>query len=252
MTASKSSAPRTAWRAALDERLPLLGHRNWIVVADSAYPWQASAGIETIHTGADHVEVVRGVLEAIAASRHVRPVVHLDAELPLVPETHAPGVTACRRRWSSDRGYRNRFAATRGDHLAARRGGTRLPDPASQDDAHAALHLGLRAARLRVLERRGRKGAPRRLAIGHPTDAGCPPAGLAWPRIRTSHGPDTHADEGSDPAGQQHGGAAGVRRPGARPRRGPGAHEELHDLRLGHPRASTTSTSARGPRATRA
>ena len=96
MTASISPAPRPAWRATLDERLPLLGHRNWIVVADSAYPWQASAGIETIDTGADHVAVVRGVLEAIAGSRHVRPVVHLDAELPFVPEAHAPGITILR------------------------------------------------------------------------------------------------------------------------------------------------------------
>jgi hypothetical protein len=96
MTAPNSPAPRTAWRITLDERLPLLGHRNWIVVADSAYPWQASAGIETICTGQDHVTVVRGVLEAIAGSRHVRPIVHFDAELPLVAETHAPGITACR------------------------------------------------------------------------------------------------------------------------------------------------------------
>ena len=96
MIASTAPAPRPAWRATLDERLPLLGHRNWIVVADSAYPWQASAGIETIDTGQDHVEVVHGVLGAIAGSRHVRPVVHLDAELPLVREEHAPGITACR------------------------------------------------------------------------------------------------------------------------------------------------------------
>ncbi|MDE3198919.1 MAG: hypothetical protein KGN84_21400 [Acidobacteriota bacterium] len=27
-----------SWRATLEERLPLYGHRNWIVVADSAYP----------------------------------------------------------------------------------------------------------------------------------------------------------------------------------------------------------------------
>jgi len=96
MAASTSPVPRPAWRATLDERLPLFGHRNWIVVADSAYPWQASAGIETIDTGQDHADVVRGVLEAIAGSRHVRPVVHLDAELPLVAEAHAPGITACR------------------------------------------------------------------------------------------------------------------------------------------------------------
>jgi hypothetical protein len=96
MTASTASSPRAGWRETLDERLPLLGHRNWIVVADSAYPWQASAGIETIDTGAGHMEVVRGVLEAIAGSRHVRPVVHLDAELAVVAEAHAPGITALR------------------------------------------------------------------------------------------------------------------------------------------------------------
>jgi hypothetical protein len=96
MTVFTAPSPRPAWRATLDERLPLLGHRNWIVVADSAYPWQASAGIETLDTGADHLTVVRGVLEAVAGSRHVRPVVHLDAELPLVAEAHAPGITACR------------------------------------------------------------------------------------------------------------------------------------------------------------
>lgn len=96
MTASTAPATRPAWRATLEERLPLLGHRNWIVVADSAYPWPASPGIETVATGADHVAVVRGVLEAIAGTRHVRPVVHLDAELALVPEADAPGITACR------------------------------------------------------------------------------------------------------------------------------------------------------------
>lgn len=96
MSASTAPAPRPAWRATLDERLPLLGHRNWIVVADSAYPWPASTGIDTVDTGSDHIEVLRGVLEAVAKSRHVRPGVLLDAELPFVAEAHAPGVTAYR------------------------------------------------------------------------------------------------------------------------------------------------------------
>jgi hypothetical protein len=84
------------WRAIVEEKLPLLGHRNWIVVADSAYPWPASAGIDTVATGSDHLEVLRGVLEAVARFRHVRPIVHTDAELPFVAEAHAPGVTAYR------------------------------------------------------------------------------------------------------------------------------------------------------------
>jgi hypothetical protein len=95
MTTATAPAARP-WRAVLDERMPLLGHRNWIVVADSAYPWHAGSGMETIVTGSDHVDVVRGVLGAVAGSLHVRPIVHLDAELPFVAEAHAPGITALR------------------------------------------------------------------------------------------------------------------------------------------------------------
>ena len=84
------------WRARLKEELPLLGHRNWIAVVDSAYPLQTSAGIETIDTDADHLEVVKAVLAELAKAKHVRPVIFTDAELKVVPESDAPGVTAHR------------------------------------------------------------------------------------------------------------------------------------------------------------
>jgi hypothetical protein len=84
------------WRSRVREELPLLGHRNWIAVVDSAYPLQTSAGIETIDTGADHLEVVKEVLAELAKAKHVRPVIFTDAELKLVPENDAPGVTAYR------------------------------------------------------------------------------------------------------------------------------------------------------------
>ena len=32
------------WQTKLKKELPLLGHRNWIVIADSAYPWQTAPG----------------------------------------------------------------------------------------------------------------------------------------------------------------------------------------------------------------
>lgn len=85
------------WRAKLAADLPALGHRNWIVIADSAYPWQARPGIETVATGAAQLEVVRAVLEAVEASAHVRPEVFLDAELAAVSEADAPGIEAYRR-----------------------------------------------------------------------------------------------------------------------------------------------------------
>lgn len=84
------------WRAALNQKLPLLGHRNWILIVDSAYPLQSSPGVETIETNAGQLEVARFVLDAINQSIHVRPDVLMDAELPYVPESDAPGVTAYR------------------------------------------------------------------------------------------------------------------------------------------------------------
>ena len=84
-----------------------MGHRNWIAVVDSAYPLQTSGGIETVETGADQIEVVQTVLESIGKSRHVRPVIFTDAELKLVPESDAAGVTAYRESLSKLMGRTN-------------------------------------------------------------------------------------------------------------------------------------------------
>ena len=86
----------TDWHARLKQELPLLGHRNWIAIVDSAYPLQTSGGIETVNTDADQLEVVKAVLDELSKAKHVRPVVFTDAELKFVPETEAHGVTAYR------------------------------------------------------------------------------------------------------------------------------------------------------------
>lgn len=91
-----SHASSTEWRTKLSDELPLLGHRNWIAVVDSAYPLQTSAGIETIETNADQLSVVTTVLDQISKARHIRPVIFTDAELAAVPESDAAGVTAYR------------------------------------------------------------------------------------------------------------------------------------------------------------
>ena len=91
------ASAQSDWKTKVAAELPLLGHRNWILIADSAYPLQTSPGIETIDTGADQIEVVRYVLAQINSSIHVRPEIFMDAELPYVPEQDAPGATAYRR-----------------------------------------------------------------------------------------------------------------------------------------------------------
>jgi len=88
----------TSWRAQLKKNLPELGHRNWIVVADSAYPRQNASGIKTLVTGRHQLDVLEMVLKAIEEAPHVRAIVQLDQELAYVSEADAPGVTVYRDR----------------------------------------------------------------------------------------------------------------------------------------------------------
>ncbi len=84
------------WKEKLQKELPLLGHRNWIVVADAAYPLQTAPGIETIYVNADQLEVVKGVIAELAKTKHVKPTIYTDTEMKFVAEKNAPGITAYR------------------------------------------------------------------------------------------------------------------------------------------------------------
>jgi hypothetical protein len=89
--------PATAdWQTTLQQRLPLYGHRNWIVVSDAAFPAYSQGGIETVVVNQDLPSVLRYVAKAIASSKHVRAAAFLDRELQFVPEADYPGVTHLR------------------------------------------------------------------------------------------------------------------------------------------------------------
>jgi len=94
---SAGQRPSDSWRETFQQRLAIYGHRNWIVIADSAYPLQSGPGIETILSNESQVATVRAVLAGISRARHVRPVVYSDHELAFVPEADAPGVGAYRQ-----------------------------------------------------------------------------------------------------------------------------------------------------------
>jgi RbsD / FucU transport protein family len=95
--ALRAASPQpSAWKAKLVESMPLLGHRNWILIVDSAYPLQSSPGVETLETNASQLDVVQAVLDTINHSIHVRPDIFMDAELPFLSDTDAPGVSAYR------------------------------------------------------------------------------------------------------------------------------------------------------------
>jgi len=95
MTVSTTSAVPD-WERQFRALLPLFGHRNWMVVADSAYPAQSKPGIETVAAGEDQMRVLRKVLDAITASSHIRANVYVDKELAFVAENDAPGVAEYR------------------------------------------------------------------------------------------------------------------------------------------------------------
>lgn len=89
-------AASSGWQSKVEQDMPMLGHRNWILIVDSAYPLQSSPGVETVETNADQLDVTKFVLGAIDKSVHVRPDIFMDAELPYVQEEDAPGTSAYR------------------------------------------------------------------------------------------------------------------------------------------------------------
>jgi D-ribose pyranose/furanose isomerase RbsD len=107
-----------AWTDTLAAYLPALGHRNWIVVADSAFPLQISPGIETIATGEDHFAVLAKVLAAVDGAKHIRPKIWLDKELAFVPEELAPGADEARRRLDEALKGRGAMPALHADLIA--------------------------------------------------------------------------------------------------------------------------------------
>jgi L-fucose mutarotase/ribose pyranase (RbsD/FucU family) len=85
------------WEPELYRRLPLFGHRNWIVITDAAYPAHCGPGIEMIVANGEQIHVIQRVLKMIEACKHVRVNASVDLELGFLEEGDAPGVTAFRQ-----------------------------------------------------------------------------------------------------------------------------------------------------------
>jgi hypothetical protein len=84
------------WEEILKERLVLYGHRNWVVIADSAYPAQSRSGIETIVAKDEQAAVLARTLAVLNECKHVKANIYTDEELSFVPERDAPGVATYR------------------------------------------------------------------------------------------------------------------------------------------------------------
>jgi hypothetical protein len=85
------------WKTEVESTIQLYGHRNWIVVADGAYPKQSNPAIKTITVDANQLEVVQFVNEAIQKSLHVQANIFLDKEMAFVAEKDAKGIDDYRK-----------------------------------------------------------------------------------------------------------------------------------------------------------
>jgi L-fucose mutarotase/ribose pyranase (RbsD/FucU family) len=84
------------WEEILKDRLELYGHRNWLVIADAAYPAQSRQAIETIVADEEQTTVLERACAILGACKHIKPNIYTDEELTFVGEEDAPGIHSYR------------------------------------------------------------------------------------------------------------------------------------------------------------
>lgn len=80
------------WKSEVERTLKRFGHRNWIVIADGAYPQQSNQAIKTITINANQLEAVEFVNQLIDKAKHVDANIIVDKEMAFVPEKAAKGI----------------------------------------------------------------------------------------------------------------------------------------------------------------
>ena len=80
------------WTQEFERLLPLLGHRNWILVVDKAYPYQSAPGITYLDTKAPLIDVLERVLTDLQKATHVKPTFYTDQELSFISENMVSGI----------------------------------------------------------------------------------------------------------------------------------------------------------------
>ncbi len=86
----------TNWKTEIEQTLKQFGHRNWIVVADGAYPEQSNPAIKTITVDAEQLDVINYVNGMIEKATHVDANIFIDTEMAFVSENDANGMESYR------------------------------------------------------------------------------------------------------------------------------------------------------------
>jgi len=80
------------WKKEIKQTMKQFGHRNWIVIADAAYPEQSNPAIKTITIDDSQLEAVEFVSQLIEHATHVDANIFIDKEMAFVPEKDASGI----------------------------------------------------------------------------------------------------------------------------------------------------------------
>jgi len=97
LTGCVDSSRQKPWTGTVRHELGFLGARNWVVIAEAAFPIQNRSGLRVIQVDDDIPAVLDGIEDIIAENHHVKPRVYVAAELASVPYDYAPGVNAYKK-----------------------------------------------------------------------------------------------------------------------------------------------------------
>ena len=95
-TKPQTNPETNTWDSQLAETLPYLGHRNWIVITDMAYPLQSGSGITTLYANEPYIDVLKKVKQMVDEAPHIFAHVYHDKELELLTEELVPGIDSLR------------------------------------------------------------------------------------------------------------------------------------------------------------
>lgn len=81
------------WKEEFSLELPKLGHRNWILIVDKAFPELASYNIKIINTNSPLLNVLNEVKTVLDSQSHITPILYKDLELEMLDEGLVKGST---------------------------------------------------------------------------------------------------------------------------------------------------------------
>jgi D-ribose pyranose/furanose isomerase RbsD len=88
----KKPLSRAVWKQQLEAQLSLLGHRNWILIVDKAFPLQTTDGVSMVYAEEDLLDVLEYTLSLIEENNHIKPIIYKDKELGFINQDLVPGI----------------------------------------------------------------------------------------------------------------------------------------------------------------